>query len=171
MIIGNGDIAHALIEGGVDREDINFFASGVSNSSVKDNETFLKEKLLLSNYNPEKHLVYFSSLCIYYTDTPYALHKKQMEHFIKNCLKSYTIVRIGNVTWGNNRNTIINHFKQCYIKGIQPEIKNTYRHLLTKEEFIYWVKLISPGINDVMNMPGEMVYVNEIWRRVCNGEY
>ena len=31
-IIGNGDIAMALREGGVDRDDLLFFAAGVSNS-------------------------------------------------------------------------------------------------------------------------------------------
>jgi hypothetical protein len=171
MILGNGDIAKTLIEAGVDRADILFFASGVSNSAETDKHVYHHEAELLNSQPINSHVVYFSSLCVYYSDSVYAHHKRTMEWRVSNGFKSYTILRLGNITWGTNPNTIINYFKSCYEKGIQPELQDTHRHLITKEEFIYWIKLIRPGINDVMNIPGEMVHVKEIWRRVTNGYY
>ena len=91
MIVGNGDIAQALKEAGINRMSITFFARGVSNSSEQDNEMFMKEKSLLDRHREEiAHLVYFSSLSVYYADSAYVLHKKQMEQFVKNNFSCYT---------------------------------------------------------------------------------
>lgn len=173
MIIGAGDIAKALIEAGVDRPDVLFFASGVSNSSETRSEPYQRERNLYFDADHSLHLVYFSSLSIYYSDTIYARYKRLMEELIttRSNKSGKTIIRLGNITWGTNPNTIINYFKTCYSKGIQPELKDTYRYLITKDEFIYWVKMIRVGVNDIMNLPGEMVHVKEIWRRVTNGYY
>lgn len=171
MIIGNGDIAKALMEGKLEQEDITYFASGVSNSSTADPKNFARERLLLANQSTYQHLVYFSSLCIYYSGNKYAQHKHHMEECVKCLFPTYTIIRIGNITWGKNKNTIVNWFKLCYQKGIEPYFKDEYRYLISKEEFLHWMKKIPTGMRNEMNIPGEMVHVNEIWRRVCNGEY
>lgn len=167
-IIGSGDIAQALKE--LDRPDIILFASGVSNSKCVTGESFMRERELLAIQKYGQHLVYFSSLSIYYENSAYTDHKIMVEREVQ-LFKSYTIIRLGNITWGSNPNTIINYFKSCYTKGIQPELQDTYRHLVTRQEFEYWIKKIRPGANDIMNIPGEFIHVKEIWRRVQNGEY
>lgn len=171
MIVGHGDIAQALKEAAVDRPFITFFASGVSNSKTEDVKEFHREIELLYEQPKDQHIVYFSSLCIYYSQSRYALHKLKMEHEIKALFPNHTIVRLGNITWGKNKNTIINHFKWEHHNGRTPELQDTCRFLIDAHEFIHWMKLIPVGIRNQMNITGQMLHVNEIWRRVCNGEY
>jgi hypothetical protein len=169
VIIGKGDIGCVLKS--VDRPEVLYFASGVSNSKATDIKEYNREMELLNKFDGNGHCVYFSSLSIYYSDSIYALHKRAMEVRVRNRFATSTIVRLGNISWGSNKNTIINWFKLCYEKGIQPELKDTYRHIISKEEFLYWMGMIKVGEKDIMNIPGEMVHVKEIWRRVTNGEY
>ena len=62
MIVGNGSIASVL----EDRDDLVFFASGVSNSSCTDEKEYERELNLLKTIPTDKHIVYFSNLGIYY---------------------------------------------------------------------------------------------------------
>jgi hypothetical protein len=156
LIIGTGDISTAL----TDREDVIFFASGVSDSSCQNVDEYYREQNLLFRQPKDKHLVYFSSLCIYYKDSMYANHKKGMEQSVKNHWASYTIVRLGNISWGKNPKTLINYLKA------HPEapIQNTYRHVISLEEFKYWMNLIIvPGRNE-MNIPGVMWFVPDLFK-------
>lgn len=172
MVIGNGDIAKALIDEGLDRPDMIFMASGVSYSGEVRKKEFDREAQMINGLGLKNHIVYFSSLCIYYSNSAYATHKQTMEwRLINGGFKSYTLVRLGNISWGHNPNTIINYFKNEHDAGRTPLLQDAYRHIISREEFVYWMKNIRPGINDIMNIPGEMVSINEIWRRVQNGEY
>lgn len=171
MIVGGGDIAKTLIEEGLDRPDMTFFASGVSNSNETRKEEYHREAELLNAQSIYQHIVYFSSLCVYYSDSVYAHHKRKMEYRAIGGFQFCTIIRLGNITWGNNPHTIINHFKAEHAAGRTPVLHNVFRHLLTKPEFIYWMNSIRAGVNDTMNIPGEMVTVKEIWRRVQDGTY
>lgn len=169
VIIGNGDIASVL----KDRDDRIYFASGVSNSGeVRDSE-FNREIQLLTNYYDKSYLVqdkflklvYFSSLCVFYLDTPYAKHKRNMENLVRQYCKKYTIIRIGNIKWGDNPYTIINFLKNK-IKNNEPfEIQNTHRYVVGKEEFLHWIDLI-PEWNCEINIPGEILTISEIVRRI-----
>lgn len=158
----------------------------MSNSRETNGEAYDRERDLFDciyQRNGENlHRVYFSSLCVYYSDNEYAQHKRLMEQRITWGKWTYTIIRLGNITWGNNPNTIINYFKKCHSDNVEmqkvsqyynvrPELQDTYRHLVTRQEFEYWIKKIRPGVNDIMNIPGEFIHVKEIWRRVQNGEY
>jgi hypothetical protein len=156
MIIGNGDIASAII----DREDVTFFASGVSNSREIDINAHHREISLLRQQPKDKHLVYFSSLAIYYSDGLYVDHKLLMENHIINVFQSYTIIRIGNITWGKNPNTLINYLQA----HPEAEIQKVYRHIIDKEEFQYWLSKIRVGKKDIMNIPGKMVWVPDLVR-------
>lgn len=172
MVVGKGDIAKTLIEEGLDQNDVTFFASGVSNSKETRRTEFMREYELLKEYsNCGLHLVYFSSLSIYYSDSDYAAHKRSMEYEIQRMFKTFSIFRIGNISWGNNPNTIINHFVSEYYSDRKPLLQDTYRHILSREEFVYWMKKINLNARDFINIPGEFIHVNEIWRRVQNGEY
>ena len=163
MIVGSGDIAKTLIEMGIDRPNVTFFASGVSNSKETRWFEFEREHTLLEFNKFQNHIVYFSSM--------YADHKKHMERALRSNTKSYTIIRLGNITWGNNPNTIINFFKAEYAAGRTPDLQDTYRHLVSREQFEYWIRQIRVGVNDIMNIPGELTHVNEIWRDVQQEKY
>lgn len=115
MIIGNGLIANAFRN--FDREDVVFFASGVSNSLEKDPAQFTREENLIRKTigeNPEKILVYFSTCSIYDSSkngSPYVNHKLNMEHLVAVECENYLIARASNaVGKGGNPNTLINYF-------------------------------------------------------------
>ncbi|WP_027382750.1 NAD-dependent epimerase/dehydratase family protein [Epilithonimonas caeni] len=114
MIIGRGLIANLFIE--EDREDILFFASGVSNSLETRPEEFSREENMVKNAiaeNPEKIFVYFSTCSIYDSskvDSNYVLHKLKMEQIIKKNCKRFLILRVSNaVGKGGNPNLLMNY--------------------------------------------------------------
>lgn len=166
MIIGNGDIGLALRE--IDSDDRTYFVSGVSNSREIRQSEFLREKGLLFEIKKAKHLVYVSSLAVYYLDTPYARHKRMMERLVKTLAHALraesTIVRVGNITWGTNPNTLINYLRARKINGEPLEIQNTERYIIDKDEFLYWVKMI-PDWSCEMNITGKRMSVAEIVER------
>lgn len=160
MIIGNGDIAKALRP--VDRADIVFFASGVSSSKETRLKEFDREIDMLHNIKPDRHIVYFSTLSVYYSYSPYVKHKEYIENLIQVLFASYTIVRLGNITWGNNPNTLLNFFRNEYRAGREPVIQDCHRYLINKEEFLHWMKMIRVGQKDIMNITGQKKHVREI---------
>lgn len=162
MIIGNGDIAKALKPIPLcNKKGYVFFASGVSNSQEKRESEYQREKKLLLLQPKNKHLVYISSLCIFYSDNRYARHKKEMEEVVKKEFKHYTIIRLGNITWGNNPHTLINYFRNCKKQGKKFEVRDAYRYLIGKKEFQHWVNLIPP-FNCEMNITGKKLKVSQI---------
>ena len=161
-IMGRGDIASVL----TDREDRIYFASGVSNSSELRESEYQREKDLLLEQDRSKHIVYFGSLCIFFSDNRYAKHKKQMEKLVKDNFKLYTIIRMGNITWGQNPNTLIN-FLRNKLKNHEPfELQDVYRYVVNKEEFLYWIAMI-PDFSCEMNIPGKRLTVKKIVKEYC----
>lgn len=163
MIIGSGDIASVLPD-----SDLLFFASGVSNSQETRDIEFGREMSLLLDQPRDKHIVYFSSLAIFYSETPYTIHKRRMEEIIKMNFKKYTIIRIGNITWGDNPHTIINYFKMMISQNQKFPIQNTFRYVIDLDEFLHWVDLI-PEWSCEMNCPGTKMKVSEIVQEIKNG--
>ncbi|PQA94349.1 hypothetical protein B0A69_07715 [Chryseobacterium shigense] len=113
MIIGNGIIANAVKS--YDTDNIVFFASGVSNSLETRPSEFEREFSLLKSVladNIEKKLIYFSTLSVHdqsKQDSPYVLHKKAVEDYIKHYSDHFLILRIGNIVGnGGNPNTLFN---------------------------------------------------------------
>lgn len=153
MIVGNGDIASVL----TDREDRLYFVSGVSNSQETRRSEYEREKNLLLAQDKYRHIVYVSTLAVFYTDTLYVQHKLRMERLIKKHFKHYTIIRIGNIDWGDNPNTLINYLRA----HPEAEIRDVYRYVVSKEEFLYWVNLI-PEWPCEMNIVGRRLKVKEI---------
>lgn len=151
-IVGSGDIASVLTE----KRNLLFFASGVSNSAEDRETEYLREMSLLHKQPKNKRLVYFSSLCIFYSTSRYAQHKRQMEELVKTFPK-YTIIRLGNITWGTNPNTLINYLRT------HPEapIQDTYRYLIDKDNLLHWIERI-PGFNCEMNLPGRRMTVQQV---------
>ena len=171
MIIGHGDVASALVDlpaGRHGRKGWTYFAAGVSNSGETRESEYKREADLLMKQEKSRHIVYFSSLCIFYSDTRYARHKKHMEELIKKNFKHYTIIRMGNITWGKNPHTLINHFKNLIKKQQKIEIWDTHRYLINKEEFSHWINLI-PEWNCEMNIPGVRLTIDKIVKQIKSG--
>lgn len=162
-IIGTGDIASVII----DREDVTFFASGVSNSKETDLAAFNRERVLLLHQPTNIHLVYFSTISVYYADSPYVHHKRKMERDIIAMFNSYTIIRLGNISWGKNPNTLINYLKA----HPEAEIQKVYRHIVDKDEFQYWLSMIRVGERDIMNVPGKRVWVPDLANNINFNNY
>lgn len=153
MIIGDGDIASVLPE----REDLLFFAAGVSNSLETRESEYEREVRLLHEQSSSDHIVYFSSLAVFSGATRYLQHKREMEERVKEDFDKHTIMRIGNITWGTNPNTLINHFRA----NPEAEVKDEYRYIVDKDEFLYWVNLI-PDWSSEMNVTGRRMKVKEV---------
>ena len=164
MIVGHGDIASIL----KDRPGFIFFAAGVSNSRETRESEYKREIDLLKKQNKSRHIVYFSSLCVFYSVNRYARHKKHMETLIKKNFKHYAIIRMGNITWGKNPHTIINFLRNRYKLGKPLEIQNTYRYIADKDEFLHWTNLI-PEWPCEMNIPGIKMKVKEIVAKIKSG--
>jgi len=164
VIVGSGDIASAII----DREGLLFFASGVSNSQETRESEYQREKDLLLEQDRSKHLVYFGSLSIFYSEGRYAKHKKEVEDLVKENFERHTIMRLGNIVWGNNPHTIINYFRNRIKEGKSLEIQDTYRYIVDKEEFQYWIGMI-PEWSCEMNVPGKRMSVVEIANEIKQG--
>lgn len=114
MIIGKGLIASLFIN--EERDNVIYFASGVSNSSETDQRQFDREEQLILDTlssNPDQLFVYFSTCSIYdssKTNSLYVLHKLKMEEIIKTKTKKFLILRVSNaVGKGGNPNLLINY--------------------------------------------------------------
>lgn len=166
MIIGNGNIAKVL----EDRDDIVFFASGVSNSSCTDENEYIREFNLLKTVPLDSHIVYFSNLGIYYKKDRYTKHKQDIEEYIRNNFKSYTIVRIEVCEWVKTPYTILNVFKSQLSQGIEPTIYDTTRYVLSLEEFLYWIRLIQSGVKNEMNILGRKLTIAQIVEEIKQGK-
>ena len=166
MIIGNGSIAKAL----TDRDDLVFFASGVSNSSCVDEKEYEREFNLIKTVPSNVHIVYFSNLGIYYKNDRYTKHKCEIEEYIRNNYNTYTIIRIEVCEWVKTPNTILNFFKSQLEKGIEPQIQDTTRYVLSLEEFQYWVSMIQSGVRNEMNILGRKLTIQQIVQEIKQGK-
>ena len=155
-IIGRGDIAKAIH----DRRGFTFYCNGLSNREPHTRKGERKEYLEILSMNKGTMFVYISTLSIYYSNSPYTKHKSQMEETVKLHFPNYCILRIGNITWGDNPNTIINKFKSL---DSPPELKDEHRYLLSKNEFNHWIKMIPHQGQHQMNITGQRITVQKLW--------
>lgn len=156
-IIGHGDIASVL----VDRPELLFFASGVSNSSETREGEYAREAGLLLGQDPAAHVVYFSSLSVFYAQGRYQRHKRQMEQYVKGHFRRWCIVRLGTVTWGDNPHLLINHLRAQQAAGLRLDIQDTWRWVIGKSEFLDWMNMI-PDWSCEMNITGTMMSISQI---------
>ena len=119
MIIGNGLIANLFREN--DRENVVFFASGVSNSLETDKSAFLREENLIRKTikeNPNKIFIYFSTCSIYDSSkngSSYVNHKLKMEQIVEELANQFLILRVSNaVGKGGNPNLLMNYLVNAF---------------------------------------------------------
>lgn len=113
MIVGRGMIANAF-NTYKESENVVIFASGVSNSQLNDKSAFDREKKLLKNTiqsYPKCTFVYFGTCSVddpELCESPYVMHKKEMEKLIKKSCESYFIFRLSQVVGNGSSPTLIN---------------------------------------------------------------
>jgi hypothetical protein len=165
-IIGHGDIASAII----DRPDRLYFCSGVSNSGETRESEYRREYQLLLKQPVSAHLVYFSSLSIYSKYGRYQQHKRAVEELIQNIFPLYAIIRIGNIDWGSNPHTLINHLRKRYAMQAELEIQDVYRYIISRDEFRAWLDLIPDDHSVEYNCYGRRLKVADIVREYVYGQ-
>jgi nucleoside-diphosphate-sugar epimerase len=129
MIVGSGLIASAFIPYFLDDADVVVFASGVSNSRECRSEAFLRERqLLMDALRHERFILYFSTCSVSdaeLLDTPYVVHKKEMESLVHSS-KDYVIFRLPQaVGKTSNSNTLTNYFYKQIMSGAHFQV---WRH-------------------------------------------
>lgn len=157
MIVGHGDIASVLI----DRADRLYFAAGVSNSQETRESEYQREWDLLMAQPKGAHLVYFSSLCVFYSNNRYARHKREMESLVRVRYAVSAIVRLGNITFGTNPHTIINHLRARHAAGLPLDIQDVQRVVHTVDDLRFALALI-PAWPCEMPVPGRLLTVRQI---------
>lgn len=141
MVIGNGMIANRFMNYKND-DSIIIFASGVSNSKDTIEENFLRESQLLQQTikdNPYKTFVYFSTCSIEDNDlvaSPYVIHKKNTEEFIRKNAEKYYLFRISNLAGtSNNPYTLLNYFIFNILKNHPLTVwKKAFRNIIGVDE-------------------------------------
>lgn len=161
MVIGNGILANALRF--YDNDEVLFFASGVSNSLENRVSEFEREINLLNSAiekNPEKKLIYFSTCSIYdssKTESPYVLHKLNVEKIISQNCNKYAIFRVGNaVGKGGNTNTLINFLKHSIENGKKIQIYSKARRVFIGVDDV--ALFINQNIENIENKVFNLVY-------------
>jgi hypothetical protein len=120
----------------IDRDDIVFFCSGVSNSSEINEAAFKREyDLLQEQVHLKKKLVYFSSYFVNfdeYQQKKYYQHKSQIEKFIQDTFDAYTIYRLPQVVgFSYNPHTLTNFIYNSIAESKAiPVFKNSKRNVI-----------------------------------------
>lgn len=141
MIIGNGFLAKNLKK--IDKSDLLFFASGVSNSLILHNDPgLIRENSLLNEYkHTDKKLIYFGTSSIYdesRKDTAYVMHKKNIEEYIKKNFKNYLILRLPLVIGkSKNKHTLINYISNSILDGESMQVQTgATRYLIDIDDLV-----------------------------------
>lgn len=142
MIVGNGMMAKAF----KDSCQTTIFASGVSNSLETNEKKFQREEEILLNIIDSSLLIYFSTYSIYdnsVNQTPYVLHKLNMEELIKGNSRNFLIFRLPQVVGKTNSPTLIKTLFDNIKNGKQFELWiNSQRNLIDIDDVVKIVEHI-----------------------------
>lgn len=149
MVVGTGSLASIFIDEFQNNSEILIFASGVSDSTEKNKNEFDREKTLLLKtikQNPDKKIIYFSSIFSQFKKTEYYLHKSEIEKLIIDNCTNFLIIRLPQILSKNgNKKNIINFF----VENILNEKKI---NLFSKS----WRAIID--IEDVFEISKELIF-------------
>ena len=139
MIIGNGLLASAFRPYFQDAPEIVVFASGVSNSRETHELAFLRERdLLMEALDTERFFLYLSTCSVddpELLETPYVIHKQQMESLVRTS-RDYAIFRLPQVVGTtHNPNTLTNYLYNQIVSGTHFQIwRHAKRNLIDVDD-------------------------------------
>ena len=185
MVVGRGLIAGAFKKY-KDSNDVIIFASGVSNSKETRKSEFEREKKKLKSYLKKGRLVYFSTCSLSDTtlqDSPYVLHKVEMENYIINNFKDNIIFRLPIIVGeSKNPNTFFNYFKNRISNNLDLTIdKLGTRYLIDADDLCNMLsdlidngpssKIINIALNNKTLVSDIIKIMEEILNNEVNKEY
>lgn len=152
MIVGSGLMAGVFEKYKDDKSNI-VFASGVSNSMEKNHSEYKREFDLLSQYVKKNcKLIYFSTISIFdpsLQNSPYIIHKKNIEKFITKNFCSYIIFRLPIIISNSkNPNTFFNNFVNKLKKNEDLKINEmAHRYIFDADDLLktlpLWIDVCS----------------------------
>lgn len=149
IIIGNGLLAKSFKNS--NSKGCIFYCSGVSNSNEKDLFQFEREKKLLTKSieeNPDKCLIYFSSVSAPSMINPYFEHKINMENLIQEKCSTYIILRLPRVAGPVLNNTLLSSLtKKIYLGEDLQIFDKAVRNLVDVDDIIKVFDEIYPVSN------------------------
>ncbi|MGN6194467.1 MAG: hypothetical protein ACTHOB_05980 [Ginsengibacter sp.] len=164
MIVGRGLLATALSE--MDKEEIVFYANGVSNSTMENisrGSFEEKEIVAIANNYTAKKFIYFSSIQVNASenfDRPYVIHKIKMEELVKRLFPDYVIIRTSNIIGNNpwNTHTLFNYLYNSLKEEKRINvIESAARNILDVDHFM---KLLNHYLIHYKKEPGTVNIVN-----------
>ena len=134
MIVGNGMIATACRA--IDRDNVIFFASGVSDSGETSRNAFARESNLLDSYlcYDDKILVYFGTSTD--SNSIYSLHKQKMCKKVKTAERHIVLNLSQVVGRGGNANNFFNSIFTALTNGDEIKVCPVYRSLIDLDDII-----------------------------------
>ncbi|MFM7765140.1 MAG: NAD-dependent epimerase/dehydratase family protein [Sphingomonadales bacterium] len=173
MIIGNGLLANSLKD--IDRNDVVFFCSGVSNSGETAPAAFQRELALLKTQDTHKLLCYFSTVSIFNPskkNTPYIQHKCSLEAQIQEQFPNHIILRLPNMMGeGGNGSNLFPYFLKNVAEGkIVSIFDNTHRELMEVQLLPDIINaLIAANFRGSINAGfGDAPKVKDIYLHICS---
>jgi nucleoside-diphosphate-sugar epimerase len=186
MVIGKGMVAKRF-ESFKNDDRFVIFASGVSNSKNRISSEYNREKQLLKSAiesNHDKTLVYFSTCSVYdpeEKESPYVLHKTEIENLIKSQAPQFYIFRVSNLVGrSDNPNTVLNFFVYHILNGINFDLwSNASRNLIDIDDMYEIVDNILQGglyLNEIINVANPESYpaaeivktIEDFWQTEAN---
>ena len=142
MVIGNGLLASAFKNSFEENNEFVIFAAGVSNSNETKQKAFQREKILLLstlNKTNKQKFVYFSTCSVKNKElinSPYVMHKLEIEKIIQNSNVDFLIFRISQIVGKtSNLNTLTNYLNSKILSGENITIfQNAIRNLIDIED-------------------------------------
>jgi dTDP-4-dehydrorhamnose reductase len=166
MVAGRGLLGKALKE--IDREDIIFYANGVSDSTIESIADGYFEENEITAFAKEtsaKTFVYFSTIQVNAAENlqrPYVIHKIKMEELVKRLFPDYLIIRTSNIIGRNlwNRHTLFN-FLYSSLKEEKriPIVDSALRNILDVDHFM---RLVDHYIIHYKKEPATLNIVNSL---------
>lgn len=151
MIVGSGLLAKGFAKIASKHEDVIFMCSGVSGSTTVSTTACEREYDLVYKtiqLNPEKLMVYTSSLSCYNDQTPYDKHKINVEKIVQRT--KHLIVRIGNLVGPDQKQwqfypSIVSQVKRGSVK-----VADCTRDIIDIRDYVSFIdNLIGIGCNFV----------------------
>lgn len=140
MVIGDGLIANAFKKY-KESNSIIIFASGVSNSKETKSSEFEREKKKLKSFLNKGRIVYFSTCSLSdptLQDSPYVLHKIEIENYIIDNFDDCIIFRLPIIVGeSKNPNTFFNYFKNRISKRLDLTIDTLATRYLIDADDLY----------------------------------